>query len=523
MAERVVIQVDAETAAAVQKLAAVGAASADMAGDAVSAATSSFGAFEQLELAIIAVDAAINLAARALGVLRDATARAVGSALDLREENDALVRQFERIRSRIDRVVASFGEIIIQGLEAAGTLERLETGLGNLERDILDADSALGQLVRVGFIGLVRGSVFVVQGLALISQGLAGLVDTARVTQEVVASLFQFAEIGVRGLAQAAVGQELNEALARLEQLQTREPGFVFSAEDIARQTERQVGRVRELANAYTELERASGAAGDRASASVGAVNNAVNRLAESQGNFAAFRDLLSTVVTELEAVAAAMQADARPPGPGREDGGGQTVLDAIEGLIKPAVKGPLSPAEQIGKIIKGEFPAAESKEPVAGLVDIFDSTRGAIASTLSGTLRDIGRFVTSAGAHFENLGNMMKQQIANAAASIGAAFVQAGVASLFTGNPLFAALGIGALFSTIAGLLSGSTAGAGRSAASVAPDVMLAARGPIETTSTVVVQQSIGAIFSRDESKQAVASLWAEAQELGELRRIRG
>jgi len=158
---------------------------------------------------------------------------------------------------------------------------------------------------------------------------------------------------------------------------------------------------------------------------------------------------------------------------------------------------------------------------------DIFKDAFAGLGEDVLGLTEDLGAFLATGESKFESFGDAIKKTLGSTFGQIGGAFRQAAMQQALTagfGGPFAAFAGIGALFGLVSGLLSGGgRSGDGSSVGEIetVSDVMQTMRSDFSMGGGTSINYNLttGPIFSRDESRQTVATLFREARNSGDLR----
>lgn len=540
MAERVEIEVGATTANAVSALSSVGAASVGMADAAVRAVQSALHPFESLALVVSGVEAAISLAERAFRAFIGPMGEAVALAIEYRGEQDGLVRSLQGVDRQLERLGAAFGEIALNGLEASGVVEDLEGWLEDLVDQVLDADTAIGQLVRQGFIAMVDGARFVVQGVGFITEGLVGLVGMANVAREALVEVALTGQrvflesrldrlVRMQGAAGSidtsfGVGGAMDHMAAVVQRAMGSQAGGVGDTHPLQMLDENIAGLQAEIAALDGVIDRqaeARRAAEDTAAANIQGVRDTI----------AAFDELSAIMDRFIVGLSGDASVNDAPPGGGGSGKRGNAVGGGTDLLHRAGLVGMLfatTPgfeaglreiAERvdriqgaIGDLFAGEGGGKGLTPLKDGMDSMVDMMAGSFGSGLDNMLRDLGSFLVAGERGFEAFGEAVRDTFASTLGSIGSGMQQAAISGLISGGsgPLGLFFGLGAMFSLAAGIIGGggNTSHRGGSAANVS-DTLNTIRPEVSSMGpTTVVQMSIGAIYSPEESAIAVDKL---------------
>ena len=476
-----------------------------------------------------------------------------------RGENDELVRSFAEVKDEARGFVAALGTVLLGALDAGGGADTLGTKLREMRDDVLDADTALGGLVRSGFTAIIRGSEFVITALGRVTQGFQAILGAVRIASEGLAEFFG---------AQAArrVGEDLRPAIERLDELEqllgdpTRRPGersrlrqeiadqrllvAALSAEWEARENVADAQtRDREEAIAGLEAELQGtedlidgiGELSDQIVTGLGGSFTMAADVAESgarrtgqalREEIAAPLHEMLPVLREFLAGLALLQKGA---GLGSQEEA--LALAGTFGLKTPggeAAPGALAPKDVIfGKeaelaMLETQRAADETRLSVAGIFG--GPVQDEILQGLGSMQDSVHNFLQLTRGEFGSWGLAIRETLGGLMGQIGSSFLSAAAQVIggASSGPFGLFLALGGAFSILSGLLTGGGGGGrtARSASSVPADVMAGIRpGASRGTQSQVIQLSVGAVFSRDESRRTVAQLYDEAQRLGEAR----
>lgn len=540
MTERVEIDVGASTARAVSSLASVGSASVGMASDAIKAVEASLVPWQAFALAVTGVEAAISLAERAVRTFAGPMGRALDLAIQYRGENDSLVRSLAGVDRQIERIGAAFGEIALQGLEATGVVEDLEGFLEGLVDQILDADSAIGQFVRQGLTALVDGVGFVGEAVLQAGAGFVGLVGMINVAREGLVEFGLEAErlVLANQLADVMDRHATQGPAAGGFNLGSQVGGWLATADN--RWADIRVAEERALTAQITALDEVIARQHESTQAARESADASIRGIQETIAGY-------TQLQTAMDQFVAGMSGDANlpdaPPGTGGDGRQGRRRFFGPLGLIfetAPGFEAGLREVAErgariqdaIGGIFGGIGGGGDGKavSPLKdGMDDLVATMTGSFQGGLDNMMRGLGRFLAAGGKGFEDFGEGVRDTFSGMLGGIGNSLMSAALAgALSSATGPFGLFGaIGGMFSLAAGLVSGIGGGGGRNRGGGGAgfsDTLNTIRPEVSSSGpTTVVQMSIGAIYSPEESTTAVARLTRRAIATGELGGIGG
>ena len=485
-----------------------------------------------------------------------------------RGKNDELVQSAERVYQESTRVEAAIGTVVLGAAKATGVLGTLEQGFHSLSDAILSSDTTIGKIVR----GPLHLLVDVIWTAIDVSHKWEAVWTEVTDNIQIMAADIQVAwtkmvEATVKQLEE--IPGPLRELIGGIDQLVARQELMVQGAEASAQAARNEANAHRSAAAviaAAAESRRAAwdagidqdftlgGApAGPSGGGASGMVADFLHAMAEADAQRGTWYESLAET---LGRGAAERRSGGRGGGSERAavaralgERAGATVAGATKGSVydpknaavverqnasklggtlgSQALAGSLggsAGASALGGAAGGRAGevAAEmqaAQEQLKGLNDMFTSELGGMSTSFFSVLGQM------AGG-LKDWGSELKATLAQTLGSIGSSLTSAAVsgASILGMGPL-GIFALGGLFSVAAGLLGGpggSSAGARRGrAAGGNYDVSAQIRPEVSRGSqSQVVQLSIGAVFSRDESRKAVAGFVREAQFLGEMAR---
>jgi len=508
--------------------------------------------------------------------------RTVGEAAENRRELEELgkisgdvMRQYNELTKAGKRFLVTIGEIVLQGGASTDVFEDMTDWLNNLSAALAKSDTQAGKFIRRAIAGIVRALGYMATSFLRVVQGVQAFIGVIGAAQNTLVEMALSVE-KVRLEAEKTasylfdLGSDRTQtALTALDELEQFETRFGASLTPTARsELEAHIAaqeRLLELAqDQFQTDERGRDAIDERIRAidglleaqeretqegvenliqilqgtenSIEGVDVLVQRLADSIENLG---DIDIPEIFDADALNAANAALEDILKNLRNAGGAVGAFGGATGIGTGAALGgalgatPLSPLFDVEEKDLDKFwdsIKTRTGEQAQSFKDVMRSVQQDMAGVWTSGINDmatnLGKFLSGAEGGFEKFGEAVKGVVADSFGSIGKAFQQAAQKALaghIAGGPLgmfgqFAA--VGALFSLTAGLIGGiGLGGGGVASVAAGPDIISTLRpesgGP---GGTIIVNQSIGAIFSRDESRRTVAQLVQEARTVGEL-----
>lgn len=458
---------------------------------------------------------------------------------------DTTTPQMRRFEDAFGRLGDTLAGTMQSALESSGVLDQLTGTMEGVTGGSDEANVAVQNFARMGLQMLVQVTAVAAEGVLGIAAAITAVVDSARIAYNYAQRLGATA-----GGAYIQMHiDDLNDQIADLEE----ERADTGSGRR-GTQYSRQIATIREEITTY---QAALQQFNDMTSTESGETDAAINTL---ETDMQTLQDAMAGVWQMrgdlVDALAVAPITDSGASDQGQTDSGARHTFTWI-GLLAATIGSDADllqlQLDSVGRTLEQWNDMSEAKDDKglgglrspwgqmtgadrensgragagAGIRDLVSGAFGNLPSVATGALDQtasaVGQFIAGVDGAFAQLGESIKQTFASTLSGIGQAFtagaVEAFAAGTIGGGPLAIFGLIGLALSTISGLLGG-TGGNGASASRVRAqaDVFSAIRGDTQAAgSTIVYHTSIGTYFGDPEREPGAARGVA-----GGLRRLR-